>query len=259
MAHYRAGNFSTEANEPSVGASHSPALSTSTVTAAAGSGARLPRAALLPWCASFFCGWLGGQGRRQHRKVQRRVDEGRLSELRWSWKEEMLEAVGANKLQEVERLLGEHPFVDADISDGRTPLYCAAIWGFPEMAQLLIRAGADVNARAAEGGFPLRCTAVALSLPGPLSVFNFVGDDSFQKRMAVMKILIESGADVNMKDPDGDTALHAAAVHGRLESVKLLVQAGADTAAANVQGQTPLRLAEVEGHAQIVEYLKTFE
>jgi len=54
-------------------------------------------------------------------------------------------------------------------------------------------------------------------------------------RVEELKALVEQGADVNAKDDSGQTALHAAAAHGRSETLTLLVELGAD-----MRAQTPL-------------------
>ena len=53
------------------------------------------------------------------------------------------------------------------------------------------------------------------------------------------RLLIESGADVNIKDDNGSTPLHAAAAFGRVDVAKLLVEHGADLQVRNDDGGTP--------------------
>ena len=53
------------------------------------------------------------------------------------------------------------------------------------------------------------------------------------------RLLIENGADVNIKDDNGSTPLHSAAVFGRAEVAKLLVENGADPQIRNGDGGTP--------------------
>ena len=51
--------------------------------------------------------------------------------------------------------------------------------------------------------------------------------------LAVVRLLLEAGADKDAADTDGDTALHIAAKEGHLEVVRLLLEAGADKDAAD--------------------------
>ena len=53
------------------------------------------------------------------------------------------------------------------------------------------------------------------------------------------RLLIEKGADVNMKDDDGSTPLHGAAVFGRADVAKVLVENGANLQVRNDDGGTP--------------------
>ncbi len=57
---------------------------------------------------------------------------------------------------------------------------------------------------------------------------------------AVIRFLIEQGADVKQKTDYGFTALHMAASEGKSEVIELLVQHGADVNAKSQFGQTPL-------------------
>ncbi len=53
------------------------------------------------------------------------------------------------------------------------------------------------------------------------------------------RLLIENGADVNIKDDDGSTPLHGAVVFGRADVAKLLVENGANLQVRNNDGATP--------------------
>ena len=73
--------------------------------------------------------------------------------------------------------------------------------------------------------------------------------------VARVRALIAAGADVNVPQGDGATALHWAAHRNDPETAVLLIAAGADVDAANALGATPLWLAAANGSAPIVARL----
>ena len=74
--------------------------------------------------------------------------------------------------------------------------------------------------------------------------------------LAVVQYLVEQGADVNFRNTNGTTALHEAAALGHLEVVKYLVGQGADiTATDNNDVWTPLHSAAYSGRLEVVKYL----
>lgn len=64
----------------------------------------------------------------------------------------------------------------------------------------------------------------------------------------VIKILIDSGADINAKNSDGNTSLHCAAALGMSKVVQFLIEMGADINVKNLKDQKPLDLAEKFGN-----------
>jgi ankyrin repeat protein len=100
-----------------------------------------------------------------------------------------------------------------------TPLITAAALGEPEAAQVLIDAGANINAKNKDGSTALITTA------------------AFGKTK-VAEVLIKSGADLNITNNDGSTALHTAAFLCNKEIVEALLNAGADKTIKNKRGNT---------------------
>ena len=97
------------------------------------------------------------------------------------------------------------------------------------IVQLLLNAGADVNGNH--------------SIIAPLHAAIRRG------RSALLEMLIEAGADVNIQStglfnlPAGSTPLHGAADVSRIQFVATLLAAGADPNIANSEGRTPLHHA----------------
>lgn len=73
--------------------------------------------------------------------------------------------------------------------------------------------------------------------------------------LSAARVLLDEGADVNVRTPDGSTALHAAVQNDDVEAVDLLLAAGADADAATRYKVTPLSLAAMNGSAAMIERL----
>jgi ankyrin repeat protein len=73
----------------------------------------------------------------------------------------------------------------------------------------------------------------------------------------VIQHLINNGADVNIRDNFGYTALIWASRFGHIDIVRLLIDAGADVNARNDGGRTALMYASDCGYLDIVELLRS--
>jgi uncharacterized protein len=78
---------------------------------------------------------------------------------------------------------------------------------------------------------------------------------SEQGQVEVIRYLLDEGAQVNLRDRSGDSALDEVCYHGQLEAASLLLAHGADAAAAGDEGDTPLMLASARGHTNVVALL----
>jgi ankyrin repeat protein len=121
--------------------------------------------------------------------------------------------------------------------DGTTALHWAVHGDRVDLADALIRAGAQVNRTNRYGATPLWLAAASGS--GPM-----------------LALLLEAGADAKAANPDGETALMAAARSGNTDAVRTLLDRGAEVnAKENWRGQTALMWASAEGHAGVIELL----
>ena len=71
-----------------------------------------------------------------------------------------------------------------------------------------------------------------------------------------MKLLLERGADPNLRQQMGYSALHATAVNGDRATTEILLAHGADAQAKNDDGKTPADLAAERGHGELAEWLR---
>jgi len=103
------------------------------------------------------------------------------------------------------------------------------------------------------GGFVL--LGVGLAAAAGAAPRSAVADAAEQHDQASLRTLLQTGADVNVAQVDGTTALHWAAYNDDAESVALLVKAGANVNALNRYGVPPLAEACINGDAAIVKLL----
>ena len=72
---------------------------------------------------------------------------------------------------------------------------------------------------------------------------------------ALRRLLLAYEEDVDARDHDGSTALHAAAVGGHLGAARLLLDAAADPNSRTNCGDTSLHFASREGHLEVARLL----
>ena len=154
----------------------------------------------------------------------------------------------------------------ANLNIGDPPLSIALLAGHSEIGKLLIIAGADVNK-----GQPLNDLVDVRRIEDVKEIMKLMiergvnldattdGKSALQEAvnrndLEFAKLLVKYGADVNVRDSDGDTALHHAAYrHGEdegfhgddqfMQIVKLLIKNGANVNARNNNGETALHIA----------------
>ena len=78
---------------------------------------------------------------------------------------------------------------------------------------------------------------------------------SDNNHLKIVRILVGAGANINLKTKDKQTALMGVCWKGHLEVVKALVDAGADLNLQDKDGDTALVLASKEGYLEIVKIL----
>ena len=61
--------------------------------------------------------------------------------------------------------------------------------------------------------------------------------------------------DINFKDQFGNTKLHYASKHGKIEEVKFLLELGSNVTSTNNDQKTPLHLAEENGKPKVIKLL----
>lgn len=78
---------------------------------------------------------------------------------------------------------------------------------------------------------------------------------AMQGQMEAVKFLAESGANIDVVDNNGWSALMNASENGDLEMVKFLVESGADVNKTNIYGWSALMSASENQHLEVVKFL----
>ena len=157
---------------------------------------------------------------------------------------EMLLDAGANpnaqlKLAPPFRNIGNDRGLDGMLTTGATPLLRAAkALDAPAIAALLAK-GADISLANSRGMTPIMVAAGLGSVDADTRGF-YLSEDTQQRSIESLKLLIKAGGDINSKDSRGLTALHEAARWGWNDVVQFLVESGADLNAKDNRGNTPI-------------------
>jgi ankyrin repeat protein len=159
----------------------------------------------------------------------------------------LMAAARAGSPDVVKRLLD----VGADVNAtegvaGETALMWAALENHASAVTLLVSRGAHLNARSRETAFPrLRFGdgIVARQMVLPRGNWTPLMYAARQNSIDAARALAAAGADLNLTDPDGTTALVFAIINGHFDLARLLVEKGANPNVADSQGMTALYAA----------------
>ena len=126
---------------------------------------------------------------------------------------------------------------------GKSAIIYAAARGFTVIVAKLLDLGIDVNTRYGNDLTALMWAA------------GYSNDVPPKDGQATLRLLIERGADVGLRDNRGWTALTTAAYRNHPIIIEQLLAAGADPAPTDNQGRTPLSIAKAQGSAAAADVL----
>jgi len=146
-------------------------------------------------------------------------------------------AAGFGRMEVLEFLVARGADVNARDPRGLSALLLTVYTGQLQALRFLLDKGADVKSPGPSGMRPLHFAA--------------------RERAEIAGLLVERKAEIGARDDYGNSALILAAREGADDVVRLLVESGADVNAANpLTGDGPLDVALQEGHAGIADYLR---
>lgn len=179
----------------------------------------------------------------------------------------LMEAAWEHNIQKIEYLLKYGADVNIKNEDGSTALLYSLRRGYMpqniKIIKLLLQHGADANAQDKyvtclmsaiydQDGLELQLAELLLKYGADVNQKNYEGQTALfkvfmgtedKKQIDIIKLLLQHGADVNIKDRYGQTPLFAAVLSQNDDSIKgidMLLAAGADINAKDNEGQTPL-------------------
>ncbi|XP_076074793.1 ankyrin repeat and SOCS box protein 16-like isoform X1 [Mytilus galloprovincialis] len=137
--------------------------------------------------------------------------------------------------------------LDTPSTKGMTPLLVAITNNCPDIANMLLDAGCDVNKRDRLQNSPIHVAVRQVSL-----VFG-----QEEEAMSVVKKIVQLGCDINVGEIEGKTPLILSAFAGNKELTELFLQKNADVTKCTTTGDTALHAAcsSIKSNPEIVEML----
>ena len=113
-----------------------------------------------------------------------------------------------------------------------SPLHIALVLRQFTIVRLLLDNGADPNTRTSKGNEPLLIVC---------DFFNEYGSNGTD--LDVLKLMVERGADIHVRDCDQRTLLHRAIIAKKHDMARYLISSGCDVNDVDENGETPLHLS----------------
>ena len=142
----------------------------------------------------------------------------------------------------------------------RSALSVAAYFGQKGMVQLLFSKGADINKKDLTGNCPIHKAAEQGHFDTVRLLINLGAQPAltllaYNGQKTSLQMLLLAGADPNMRDSDGHTALTRAALMSHEDIVRLLLQSNANPNEGDQYDNTPLHAAAREGSKRTAQLL----
>jgi ankyrin repeat protein len=162
--------------------------------------------------------------------------------------------------------------IDLKDNQGNTALNIACSYGVLSMVNILLKNGANINSQNNIGMTSLHgavlnpanvdITRLLLAKGANVNLCDYKEQSPLNYAVACnidnsenIKLLLNAGADINLKDIHGDSILLASMEHINIELIKMLLEFGHHPDEANDEGITPLHLAMMYNDSESIDLL----
>jgi ankyrin repeat protein len=150
------------------------------------------------------------------------------------------EAAASGRMTHLISNLARDPeLVNVYSEDGFQPLGLAAYFGHKEVAEYLIKAGAEINS-------PSKNSLGVTPLHSAVAGCHY----------EIANLLLSAGADPNVQDSGGYTPIHSAAQCNDVKIARLLIFGGANLETSSADGKQPLDIAQAAGNDEVAKLIK---
>jgi len=154
--------------------------------------------------------------------------------------QDVFEVARKGDLQAMESLCGSTPdILNEANNEGYTPLMLAAYYGHEEMADYLVKNGANLDGLS-KFGTPVMAASV-------------------KKNIEIVSLLLENGANPDIQDSYGKTALLHAAIFGYDTISEMLLKAGANANLKDNTGNRALDYAILRQNETLIKLLNQYQ